>query len=111
MILEGLTAVDKNHWNFIVELATEIEVAVYINFVPGEASAAGQFREAFLHNFAEMASFSRIHNDAAGLRHARDSSFVGVGFPEGNLARSRNNVIVSPNNGAEVQGKVQACAL
>ena len=58
VILEGLAAVDEDHGNFIVELATEIKVAVDINFVPGEASAAGQFCEALLYDFAEMTSFS-----------------------------------------------------
>jgi hypothetical protein len=70
VILEGLAAVDENHRNFVVELAADFDVAIDINFMPREASAAGQFCEALLHDFAEMTSFSGINNDAAGLRHA-----------------------------------------
>jgi hypothetical protein len=70
VILEGLAAIDEDDRDFIVELAAEFVVGVDVDFMPGEAAAAGEFGEAFLHQFAKVASFARIYDDVTGLRHA-----------------------------------------
>jgi len=69
-VLEGLAAVNKDDGDFVVVLAAEFGVGVYINLAPGEAAAAGELVEAFLHHLAEMAAFAGIHHDGAGLWHA-----------------------------------------
>ena len=69
VILEGLAAVDKDDWNFIVELAAKFEIRVDVDFAPGKSSAAGEFNEALLHHFAEVAPLARVNDDAARIGH------------------------------------------
>ena len=63
VILEGLAAVDEYNRNFVVELAPELVVCVYVDFAPGESSAAGELGKALLHHFAEVTPFARINYD------------------------------------------------
>lgn len=69
-VLEGFAAIDEDDRDFIVELAAEVRVAVDIDFLPGESTAAGEFREAFLYDFTQVTALARVHNDAAKLWHA-----------------------------------------
>jgi hypothetical protein len=68
-VLEGFPAVDKDHGNFVGELAAELVIAVDIHLLPVESPAPMQLIQALLHNFAEMASLARIEDHLAGLRH------------------------------------------
>jgi hypothetical protein len=70
VVFESFAAVNENHGNFIVELATKFGVHVDVNLLPGKATAAGEFGEALLDHFAEMAAFAGVDNDAARVRHA-----------------------------------------
>src|SRR5579884_2050813 len=70
VVLEGFATVDENDWNLIIELTTKIHVSVDVDLVPGEASSARQFGEAFLHHFAQVTSFARVNHDAADVWHA-----------------------------------------
>jgi hypothetical protein len=70
VILERLAAVDEHYRDFIVEPSAEFEVRVDIDFAPGEPSAARELRQALLHHFTKMTSFTGIDDNAAGLQHA-----------------------------------------
>jgi hypothetical protein len=74
VIFEGLVSVDEDNGDFIVELVAKLRVGIDVNFAPGKSAAAREFGEALFHNFAEMASFARVNDDSAGLRHDRDFS-------------------------------------
>jgi hypothetical protein len=57
-VFEGFTPVDKDHGDFIGELATKAIVHIHIHLAPAKAASAFQLRELFLNDFAEMASFA-----------------------------------------------------
>jgi hypothetical protein len=69
-VFERLAAVDEDHGNFVVKLATEVGVGVHVDLAPGKASAARELAQAFLYDFAKMTSLTGIHHNAARLRHA-----------------------------------------
>ena len=58
VIFERLAAVDEDYWHFIVEPSAEFEVRIDIDFAPGEPSAARELRQALLHHFTKMTSFT-----------------------------------------------------
>ena len=70
-VLEGFATIDEDDRDFIVELAAQFVIGVHVDFAPGEAATAGKLHKAFFHNFAEMATFAGIDDDAAWLWHAR----------------------------------------
>ena len=70
VVLESFAAIDKDHWNFVVELAAELDVAVNVNFLPREPSTTRQLREALLHHFAQVASLAGVHDDGAQFGHS-----------------------------------------
>ena len=57
-VLEGFAAIDEDHRHFIGVLAAEVLVRVYVNFLPLEAGVTLQFRQTFLDDFTQMASFA-----------------------------------------------------
>lgn len=69
-ILESLTAIDENHRHLVIKLTPKFIVRIDIHFTPGEAAAAGEFRQAFFHHFAQVTTFARINYDLARLGHA-----------------------------------------
>lgn len=71
MILEGLSAVDENNWNFIVKLPAEFDIGIHVNFAPRKTSSARKLGEAFLYDFAKVAPFSGIDDDVTRLLHCR----------------------------------------
>jgi hypothetical protein len=76
-ILEGFAAVDEDDGDFIVKLAADFVIGVNVDFTPGEAALAGKLDQAFLDDFAEMASLAGVNHDLAGVWHGRDSSRFG----------------------------------
>ena len=62
-VFEGFAAVDEDDGDFVGELAAQAFVGVNVHFAPAEATPALEFGELFLHDFAEMAAFSRIDDD------------------------------------------------
>jgi hypothetical protein len=70
VILEGLTAVDEDDRDFIVELASEFVVGVNIDLMPGKASAARELGEALFHDLAQVTSLAGVDDDIARLWHA-----------------------------------------
>jgi hypothetical protein len=73
-VLEGFAAVDENDGDFIVKLAADFVIGINVDFTPGEAALAGKLDQAFLDDFAEMASLAGVNHDLAGVRHGRDFS-------------------------------------
>lgn len=69
VVLERFAAVDKDNWNFVGVESADLGVGVNIDLAPGEAASLMQLDDAFLDDLAEVASFARIHNDLARLRH------------------------------------------
>jgi hypothetical protein len=57
-ILERFASINENDRNFVRKLTAQQVVGLHINFTPAEAASALQFRELFLHDLAEMASFA-----------------------------------------------------
>ena len=80
-VLEGFSAIDEDDRNFIVELATNLVIGINVDFTPGETAVTGELRQAFLHDFAEMASLAGVNHDLAGVWHGRDFSVSAVQFP------------------------------
>jgi hypothetical protein len=70
VVLEGFAAIDEDDGDFVVVLAAEIGVGVYVDVLPGEAATAGELRQALFHYFTQVASLAGIDHDAAGIRHA-----------------------------------------
>jgi hypothetical protein len=68
-VFEGFTAVDEYHGNFVIELPPQFVIAVYIHFLPCKCALPRKFRKTFFHHLAEMAPFSRVNHDLAGLWH------------------------------------------
>jgi hypothetical protein len=66
-VFEGFTPVDKNHGNFVGELATELIVRVHVNFLPGKTTTAMKL----LDDLAQVAAFAAVHDDFAGHGHGR----------------------------------------
>lgn len=74
-ILEGLSAINEYHRDFVVELAAKITVGVDVDFLPGEAASSRELAEAFFDDFTQMTSFAGVHDDGSWLGHVgRDSS-------------------------------------
>jgi hypothetical protein len=80
-VLEGFAAVDKDDGDFIVKLAADFVIGINVDFTPGEAAMAGKLDQAFLHDFAEMASLAGVNHDLAGVWHGRDFSVSALQFP------------------------------
>src|SRR4029077_10643482 len=80
-VLEGFAAVDEDDGDFVVKLAADFVIGINVDFTPGEAAMAGKLDQAFLDDFAEMASLAGVNHDLAGGWHGRDFSVSGVGFP------------------------------
>jgi len=80
-VLEGFAAVDENDGDFIVKLAADFVIGINVDFTPGKAAMAGKLDQAFLDDFAEMASLAGINHDLAGVWHGRDFSVSAVQFP------------------------------
>jgi hypothetical protein len=57
-VLEGLTPVDEDDWNFVIELPAQLRVAIYIHFLPGKSAAPRELSEAFFYYFAKVATFA-----------------------------------------------------
>jgi hypothetical protein len=67
-VFEGLLAINEDHWDFVGEPAAEGIVRIHVNLLPAELLLAGQLFERFLHDFAEVATPSRIENDLVSHR-------------------------------------------
>ena len=78
-VLEGFAAVDEDYGDFVVVEAADFGVGIYVDFLPGEASAFVEFDEALLDDFAEMASLPGIDDNFPSLRHAGECSSFGAG--------------------------------
>jgi hypothetical protein len=78
-VLEGFAAVDENYRDFIVIEPANFSAGIYVDFMPGEASAFVEFDEALLDDLAEMASLPGIDDNFPRLRHAGECSSSGAG--------------------------------
>jgi hypothetical protein len=81
VVFEGFAAVDEDDGDFIVKLAPDFVIGINVDFTPGEAALTGKLDQAFLDDFAEMASLAGVNHDLAGIWHGRDSSVSAVQFP------------------------------
>jgi hypothetical protein len=80
-VFEGFVAVDEDDGDFIVKLAADFVIGIDVDFTPGEAALAGKLDQAFLDDFAEMASLAGVNHDLAGVWHGRDFSVSAVQLP------------------------------
>jgi hypothetical protein len=69
-ILERFAAIDKDDRDFVVELTAQLGGSVDVNLAPGEAATARELNKALFDHFAQVASLSRIDNDAPQIWHA-----------------------------------------
>ena len=81
VVFEGFAAVDEDDGDFIVKLAADFVIGINVDFTPGEAALPGKLDQAFLDDFAEMASLAGVNHDLAGISHGRDPSVSAVQFP------------------------------
>ena len=70
VVFEGFAAVDKNHGDFVGELAAELVVRVDVNFLPGEAAPALELGKSFLDDLTKVAAFAGVEHDLTGIGHA-----------------------------------------
>jgi hypothetical protein len=82
-VLEGFAAVDEDDGDFVGEFAAELFVAVDVDVLPGEASAAMQFGQGLFDDLAEVTSLAGVDDDLAEFGHCGEFSKGGWGFPEG----------------------------
>ena len=68
-VFECFAAVDKDDRDLVGELAPEAVIGLNVDFAPAKASPALQFGQRLLHDLAEMASLSRVHDDVTQIRH------------------------------------------
>ena len=80
-VLEGFAAVDEDDGDLIVKLAADFVIGINVDFTQGEAAMAGKLDQAFLDDFAEMASLAGVNHDLAGVWHGTDFSVSAVQFP------------------------------
>lgn len=80
-VLESLAPVDKHHGDLIVIKPSDFGVGVHVDLTPGKAASLMQLFDLFLNDFAEMTPLAGINDDLARLRHARECSSFGAGFP------------------------------
>ena len=68
-VLEGFAAVDEDDGHLVGELATKLVVGIDVHFLPAEQAAALELDEAFLDDFAEVATFAGVDQNVAGVGH------------------------------------------
>jgi hypothetical protein len=81
VVLEGFAAVDEDDRNFVGVEAPDFSIGVYVDLTPAVAAPFLQFDEALFNDFAEMTSLAGINDDFPRLRHAKQCSSAGAGFP------------------------------
>jgi hypothetical protein len=89
VVLKSLAAVDEDYGDFVVIEASDFGVGVHVDFTPGKAATLVELDEALFDDFAEMTSLAGINDDFPRLRHARECSSLGAGFPRHRIARQR----------------------
>jgi len=76
-VLEGFATVNEDDWDFVGELTAQLVVAVHVDVLPGEATAAVQFGEGLFDDLAEVTSLARVEHDLAGFGHSAEFSNCG----------------------------------
>ena len=62
-VFEGFAPLDENDRDLVVELPAQFVIGIDIHFLPGERALAGEFCQAFFHDFAKMAALARVNHD------------------------------------------------
>jgi hypothetical protein len=60
-VFEGLAAVDEDDGDFVGELAAQLVVRVYVDFLQIESAPSMEFGQSLLYNFAQVAAFARVN--------------------------------------------------
>ena len=81
VVLKSFAAVDEDYGHLVVIEAPDFSVGVHVDFPPGEAAPLVELDDALFDDFAEMTPLAGINDDFARLRHARQCSSLGAGFP------------------------------
>jgi len=81
VVLKSFAAVDEDYGDLVVIEASDCGVGVYVDFTPGEAATPVELDDALFDDFAEMTSLAGINDDFPRLRHTRECSSFGAGFP------------------------------
>ena len=68
-VFEGLAAVDEDDGYLVGELAAKLVVGIDVHFLPAEQATALELDEAFLDDFAEVATFACVDQNVAGIGH------------------------------------------
>jgi hypothetical protein len=68
-VLEGFAAVDEDDGHLVGVLAAKLVVGIDVHFLPAEQAAALELDEAFLDDFAEVATFAGVDQNVAGIGH------------------------------------------
>jgi len=70
-VFEGFSSVDEHNRDFVIELATQFEVRIDIDFPPRKASPARELGETLFHDLAEVTTLAGVDDDVARFWHAR----------------------------------------
>ena len=82
-VFECFAAIDEDYGDFVGELAAELVVGVYVDFLPVETAPAMELGQGFFDDLAEVAAFASVEHDLAGIGHAASLAEMG-------LARSKS---------------------
>jgi hypothetical protein len=95
MVLEGFAAIDEDHRDLVVELATQFRIAIDVDFLPGEAATARELGKTFLYYLAQMTSLARVNHDLPHELHGWIVAFLEEWIPAGNGANVQKNVVLT----------------
>jgi len=73
-VLEGFASVDEHDGDFVGKLAAKFVIAVHVDFLQAEPTAAMQLAKCFLDDLAEVASLTGVDHDLARRNHGAECS-------------------------------------
>jgi hypothetical protein len=101
-VFEGFAAIDEDDGDLVGELAAELVVGVYVNFLPVEAAPAVELGQGFFDDLAEVAAFAGVDHDLAGIGHAAKCSRDGEDYVKISTTEDTGDT-------EEVQGTIPEC--
>jgi len=81
VVLESFATVDQDYRDLISIDTPDFGVRIDVDFTPGKAAPLLELDEALLDDLAEMTSLAGINDNFPRLRHSKECSSFGAGFP------------------------------
>jgi hypothetical protein len=71
-IFKGLSPIDEDNRDFVVELTAEFRIGIHVNLAPYEAATARQLGKTLFDHFTEVTPLARVHDNIGEFWHARE---------------------------------------